>query len=64
LLHGGADKVASPAASRALFERVDDPRKELRILDDQYHEIFNELDRDRWIRLAVEGAARFCEPPS
>lgn len=64
LLHGGADKVASPTASRALFERVDDPRKELRILDDQYHEIFNELDRDRWIRLAVEGAARFCEPPS
>jgi alpha-beta hydrolase superfamily lysophospholipase len=64
LLHGGADKVASPSASRALFERVDDPRKELRLLDDQYHEIFNELDRDRWIRLAADGAARFCAPPS
>lgn len=64
LLHGGADKVASPTASRAIFSRIDDPRKELRILDNQYHEIFNELDRDRWIRLAVDGAVRFCEPPS
>jgi alpha-beta hydrolase superfamily lysophospholipase len=64
LLHGGADKVASPSASRALFERINDPRKEFRLLDDQYHEIFNELDRDRWIRLAADGAARFCAPPS
>lgn len=49
LLHGGADKVASAEASRELFARVTDPRKELRVLDDQYHEIFNELDWDRWI---------------
>jgi len=64
LLHGGADKVASADASRELFARVTDPRKELRVLDDQYHEIFNELDRDRWIHLAVEAAVRFCAPPS
>lgn len=64
LLHGGADKVASVAASREIFERVSAPRKELRVLDGQFHEIFNELDRGRWIGLAVEGAAKFCEPPS
>lgn len=64
LLAAGADKIASVDAARALFDRVNDPRKEMRVLDDQYHEIFNELDRDRWIHLAVEGAARFCAPPS
>ncbi|MCU0655229.1 MAG: lysophospholipase [Polyangiaceae bacterium] len=64
LLHGAADKVAAPASSRALFERIQDPRKELRLLDDQYHEIFNEIDRDRWIRLAADSLARFCAPLS
>jgi alpha-beta hydrolase superfamily lysophospholipase len=64
LLQAGADKIASADASRALFERVGSARKELRVLEGQYHEIFNEIDRDRFIQLAVEGAARFCERPS
>lgn len=60
LLHGGDDRVASVAASRAVFERIPaSAPKEMHVLDGQFHEIFNELDRDRFIAMAADAAAGF-----
>jgi lysophospholipase len=47
IAHGGADHVASPDGSRAVFARLGCKDKTLEILPDCYHEIFNEPERDR-----------------
>ncbi|HEU4533887.1 MAG TPA: alpha/beta hydrolase [Polyangiaceae bacterium] len=60
VLQAADDKVASAAASRALFERVGSRRKEYRSCEGCYHEIFNEPGRERWVREAADAALAFC----
>jgi acylglycerol lipase len=50
LLIGGADPVAAPARALALFERLGSPDKRLRVYDGFFHEVFNELERERAVR--------------
>ncbi|MHC1563607.1 alpha/beta hydrolase [Actinomycetospora sp. C-140] len=46
ILHGGDDRVASPAGARLVHDRVSSGDKSLSIRDGLYHEIFNEPERD------------------
>jgi alpha-beta hydrolase superfamily lysophospholipase len=50
----GADRVVSVDATKAVFERVGSQKKSLRVLDGQFHEIFNEVDRETFIREAID----------
>lgn len=50
LLHGGADRVNAAAGSRAFFAQVSHPDKTLRVYDDAYHELHNDLDCDTMVR--------------
>lgn len=43
-LIGGDDFIADPAAARAVAERVSGPAR-IHVLEGQYHEVFNEIDR-------------------
>jgi alpha-beta hydrolase superfamily lysophospholipase len=63
-LVAAADKVASAPATKAVFERVGSRSKELRMLEGQYHEIFNETDRAKWIAMAADGARAFVDRAS
>ncbi|MDB5987884.1 MAG: alpha/beta hydrolase [Nevskia sp.] len=67
VMHGGADKLAGVAGSERVFARAGSADKTLKIYDDLYHEIFNELPPDRarvlldlggWIeaRFVLQGA--------
>lgn len=47
MLQAGADPIIDPAGSQDFFNRVTLSDKELIIYDDFYHEIFNEVDRQR-----------------
>ena len=49
-----ADRVVSPEATRAVFDRVGSARKTLTMLEGQFHEIFNEVDRKATIQRAVD----------
>ncbi len=60
ILQAADDKVASTAASRALFERIGSLRKEYRSCEGCYHEIFNERGRDRWVGEAADAVLAFC----
>jgi acylglycerol lipase len=53
IMHGGADRLVSPEASKLLYERVNSPDKTLRIWDGYYHELYNEPRPER--------EAVFCE---
>ena len=50
LLHGGDDRIADPAASQAVFDRLGSSDKVLTMYPGLYHEIFNETDRGRVIQ--------------
>ncbi len=49
LLHGGDDKLTSPAGSRMIYEGATSDDKTLEIYDGLFHEILNEPERDRVI---------------
>lgn len=46
LMHGGADRLTSPDASREFFEKIEVEDKTLKIYEGYYHEIFNEIGRE------------------
>lgn len=46
-LHGGADRVVNPQASRLLHDRVSSRDKTLRFYEGLYHEIFNEPEQQQ-----------------
>lgn len=46
-LHAGQDVICSPEGTKAFYVRVPVSKKRLIIYDDLYHELFNELDRER-----------------
>ncbi len=45
----GDDKITSVDASRELFERLPNKKNVLELYPDSYHEIYNDLDRDKVI---------------
>ena len=47
LLQAGDDRIASPEASRSLFDAAGSQDKEVRWYDGLYHELFNERERER-----------------
>ena len=56
ILHGGADQISPPEASRTFYENIASKDKELKIYDGLYHEILNEPEKEtvledihRWI---------------
>jgi alpha-beta hydrolase superfamily lysophospholipase len=46
ILHGGADRIVDPEASRVFFEKVSFHDKERHEYEGSYHEIFNDLDKE------------------
>ena len=57
---GAEDKVASTPAAEALFARIGSSNKRFEALAGQYHEIFNEVDRARWIAMAADAVLGFA----
>jgi alpha-beta hydrolase superfamily lysophospholipase len=62
LLHGGADRLASPSGSQFTYDTIASTDKELRFFPGCYHEIFNEPCRDfvlgtlcRWLDKHLPG---------
>ncbi|MBI3360571.1 MAG: lysophospholipase [Chloroflexi bacterium] len=47
LMHGGADPLTSPAGTQTFYERASATDRTLRIYEGMYHEVHNELGRDR-----------------
>jgi len=47
MLHGGADRVNLPSGSRNFISRVTVPDKRLILYPDGFHELHNDLDRER-----------------
>jgi acylglycerol lipase len=45
LLHGSADKLVNPQASKYLLEKVCSPQKQLIMYEGYYHEIYNEPEQ-------------------
>ncbi|HUV08830.1 MAG TPA: lysophospholipase [Spirochaetia bacterium] len=44
ILHGGADRIVNPEASRSFFEKVSFPDRERREFEGGYHELDNDVD--------------------
>ncbi len=59
---GGADKVASVEATKAVYARVPEGKKALQVLEGEYHEIFNELERGKWIPMVTDAVAAMLRP--
>ena len=47
LMHGGDDRIASPEGTRQFFAAAGSADKTLKIYDGFYHEIFNEIGKER-----------------
>ena len=61
MLVAGDDRVASAPATRSLFARIPAaPDRQIEVLEGQFHEIFNELDRAKFIATAADRAAEFA----
>lgn len=65
VLHGGADRVAQPAGSKMIHDRVSSTDKELTIYPQLYHEILNEPEREEvmadilaWLKRHVSDESR------
>jgi lysophospholipase len=54
IFHGAEDKVAAPQASSTFASKVHSETHEVNLLPGQYHEIFNEVLRDQWIKQAAD----------
>ncbi|NJP11567.1 MAG: alpha/beta hydrolase [Leptolyngbyaceae cyanobacterium RU_5_1] len=69
-LHGGADQVTLPEASRAFFQQVTFPDKEYYEYPEHYHDLYVDLnyqtvfsDFGNWLERHLEGSAT-CHPLS
>ncbi|MBN2312077.1 MAG: alpha/beta hydrolase, partial [Candidatus Hydrogenedentes bacterium] len=48
VLHGGSDRLAETAGGRRLHEQAGAADKTLKLYEGAYHELFNDLDRERF----------------
>ena len=60
ILHGGADQIVPPEASKHFFEHVGSKDKDMKIYDGLFHEILNEPEKkmvmddiNRWIKAHI-----------
>jgi alpha-beta hydrolase superfamily lysophospholipase len=53
IVHGSADRLAPPEGSRVFFENVTFADKERQVYEDYYHEVFNDVGKER-VLAAVE----------
>jgi acylglycerol lipase len=60
ILHGSADQIVTPDASKYFYEHIGSKDKEIKIYDGLYHEILNEPEKktvmddiDRWIKARI-----------
>jgi alpha-beta hydrolase superfamily lysophospholipase len=65
ILHGTADKATRPDGSRLFFERARSADKTLKLYDGGFHDLLNDIDRERvisditsWIDVRVTAAPR------
>lgn len=54
VMHGGDDRIADPEATRFFFKRMGRDDSKLVIHEGLYHEIFNEIDRERVLDMTVD----------
>jgi alpha-beta hydrolase superfamily lysophospholipase len=54
IMHGGADTITNPEGSRLLSETCESKDKTLKIWEDAYHEIFNEINKDEVIEYMLD----------
>ncbi len=47
IMHGGADSLVDPDGSRELYQKASSDDKTLKIYDGMYHEIFNEVEKEK-----------------
>ncbi len=47
LMHAGDDRICDPEGTREFFEKIPIHDKTLKIFDGFYHELFNEVDREK-----------------
>lgn len=62
MFHGGGDSICAPEGTRAFFELAGSKDKMCEIFNGQYHEVLNDLDKDkaldlirRWLDEHVDG---------
>jgi alpha-beta hydrolase superfamily lysophospholipase len=54
----GDDKITSSDASRELFDKLPNKKNQLELYPDSYHEVYNDLDRDK----AIADLKKFINP--
>jgi alpha-beta hydrolase superfamily lysophospholipase len=50
IMCGSEDKIAALAGSELLYERAGSSDKTLKVYDGHYHELFNDLDKERVLK--------------
>ena len=70
LLHGRDDRIVDPAGSQQFFRRATAPERAFCLYPGMYHEIFNEVDRERvfadiesWLAGETEAHLSGWNPP-
>ncbi|MFP4501256.1 MAG: lysophospholipase [Candidatus Hydrogenedentota bacterium] len=60
-LHGTCDQLVGPAGTQALYENAPAADKTLEIVDGGYHELWNDLEKARIIRLMIDWITTRCD---
>ena len=60
LIHGGADQLTNPAASRRFYEQAASDDKTLKLYDGLYHETFNEPEKEDVLRDIADWLLERC----
>jgi len=47
IMHGSGDKMADPEGSKTFYQNISSKDKTLKIYDDFFHEIMNEIEKER-----------------
>jgi len=62
VLQAGGDELVTPEGSREFFEKVELEDKQFRMYDGFYHELFNEVEKEKvfrdieeWIKPRLQG---------
>jgi alpha-beta hydrolase superfamily lysophospholipase len=58
VLHGTADAITDPAASRAFYDAIASTDKTLHLVEGGYHELLNDAARDETLRVILNWLER------
>ena len=64
VMHGTEDRLASPQATKEVFEKFAANDKELKIYEGYYHELFNEPEKQEVFARVTDWLNRHCENDS